>query len=895
MKRLKDLKILVVDDEPDLTELISMEFQRRNCIIDTASSGNQAIEKIKKTPPDIIITDIKMTDGSGIDLLKSARKLLEHPPAFVFMTAYSDFSEDDLFDQGAVGVFFKPFNPALLVALVQGLKGHILIVDDNELNRDMISRRLTRRGYKTTTCDSGKAALKLILRQAFDLILLDVVMPEMSGLEVLKKIRQKYSSINLPVIMATAKNEESDIIEALSLGANDYITKPFGFSNVIARIQTQLSLKYAEFELQIAKEEALGSAKAKSQFLASMSHEIRTPLNGIIGMTSLLQTTKLSTEQSQFVDVIRSSSESLLTIINDVLDFSKIEAGKLELEVIPFSINTLIEEAIDIYTDALAKKADLEVIAHVSQQIPEYLIGDPGRIRQIVGNLLSNAIKFTETGFVELSIELQNHDQNNAKIRFSVSDTGIGIDKPAVKCLFDSFTQAESSTTRKFGGTGLGLSICKQLVDMMHGTIQVESVKGAGSTFWFEIELKVDRSEGAKKVKVAPAANLNAVLCTEFEKTKGIFSHHFDSWGMELACFLDLEAAREYLINNHVDILFIDDKIKNDGGLLLAKDIKDKKPDLHTFYLLSPFKGLTIKKKTILNYKINNIIRKPIKEGTLRAAVLNLGLRDPRFMEENDYYLEESHEDSKTNQLLILVAEDNITNQMVATKMIKKCGHQVDVAANGQEAIDAAKTGNYAFVFMDCQMPETDGFQATKEIRSWEQQNNIKSKIPIIAMTANSLKGDKEKCLAAGMDDYIPKPVKLEDIKEAIDKWGPYTIKDLDSVLDPEVFDTLMELESSTPGFLALHVGQFNEYMDERLAKLSPAGQKLTDAACKALLNELLEAAKSIGALELSAMLSDQLKVAGKPSPKAHDNLMASYRKISKYLEGQILMQKKAS
>lgn len=888
MKRLRDLKILVVDDEPDITELIALEFERRNCQVQTASSGNEGIEIINKVPPDIIITDIKMTDGSGIHLISKAREILKEPPAFVFMTAYSEFSEEDLFEHGAVGVFFKPFNPSLLVSLVQGLKGSILIVDDNELNRDMLSRRLIRRGYRTTTIDNGRSALKLIRSNSFDLILLDIMMPEMSGLEVLKRIRQRFSSISLPVIMATAKNERSDIIEALSLGANDYITKPFDFANVIARIQTQLSLKYAESELQLAKEEALTSAKAKSYFLASMSHEIRTPLNGIIGMTSLLQTTTMTTEQSQFVDVIRSSSESLMTIINDILDFSKIEAGKMELEIIPFSINNLVDEATDSYTDSLAKRPNLEVTSYISPKIPEYLLGDPGRIRQTIGNLLSNAIKFTERGIVQLTIEPVRISSNKTTLKFSISDTGIGIEKDVLANLFASFTQAESSTTRKFGGTGLGLSICKQLVELMEGTIEVESEIGKGSIFWFTIDLKIDHSSLIKP-RIEIPQNISIALFSNQEEIRKNIIRQFSDWRTDIQTLSSAKEGLDFIQSHQVDILIIDDKFSEDGGLSFAKKSKEISPKSRILYLLSPYLALTTTREKIHEHHIDNIIRKPIKPNLLKSSILNLGCDYNQLIERDELVVRPEDTISIGQSLLILVAEDNIANQIVATKMIKKCGHLCDVAANGKEAVDAIKAVNYSFAFMDCQMPEMDGFQAAQEIREWESESGSGKHLPIIAMTANALQGDKEKCLASGMDDYISKPVKLENIKSAIEKWGiHHSQRKKREIIDIKILDSLHDLDNSSPGFLDQHVLSFHSYLKERLSNIeSQQGQVLTDST-RQQLSEIRECAISIGAKE---MKTTSQKILGELGPLTHRSfkeLNESYQNVSEFLSNYL-------
>jgi len=536
----------------------------------------------------------------------------------------------------------------------------------------------------------------------------------------------------------------------------------------VERKEAEHALRIYARDLETARERAEEATRAKSQFLANISHEIRTPMNAMIGMTELALGTRLTREQREYLTAIQGSADTLLTLVNDLLDFSKIEARKLQLEHIEFNLRDALEDTMRVLAPRAHQKG-LELACHIHPDAPDALLGDPLRLRQIVVNLVGNSIKFTEHGEVVLRVRAEALPDGNTQLRFAVSDTGIGIpvDKQAV--IFEAFSQADSSTTRRYGGTGLGLAISAQLVELMGGSISVESQPGRGSTFHFTARFEVQEPGMQKPPPWPTLTDLPILIADDNATNRRILEEVFTSWRMRPVAVESGAAAlgvlEECLRADHpFAVVLLDGHMPDMDGFAVAERIHRERRYAGLKVVMLTSAGQPEDVTRCRKLGISTFLAKPIKQSELFDVMIS-AIGQP-MIERLHTSRRRTITRSARRTLQVLIAEDNQVNQLVATRIFEKLGHQVTVVSNGRSALAAVQTGKFDLIAMDVQMPEMDGLEATSAIRAWEKTTS--THIPIVAMTAHAMKGDRERCLASGMNGYVSKPIRIKEVEEVI-------------------------------------------------------------------------------------------------------------------------------
>ena len=686
----------------------------------------------------------------------------------------------------------------------------------------------------------------------------------MTGTPIINKV-EKQSATDGTLLWAS-------VTKVPTRNSAGFITGIIGISRDITDI------KKAEEELSLARDTALESNRLKSQFLAAMSHEIRTPMNGIIGMTELLIDTEMNRAQSEFAQTINSSAHSLLHIINDILDFSKIEAGKMVIEQAPFDLYAVVEDSVELLAHR-AQAKNIDPICAIAANVPRWLEGDSGRIRQVIVNLLGNSVKFTEQGQIKVRVALLEESETDARLRFTISDTGIGISPEVQSRIFEAFTQADGTTTRRYGGTGLGLSISKQLVELMGGTMDLDSTLGQGSSFWFELPLHRTAPPADRATAPPPLNDVNLLVAVENLDRRETLCDVTESWGISTTEAVTgeevVDRLRSASADGHpIDIILLDINLGDTDGLTLAETIHHTAdlPDVRLI-LLTPL-GQRMDVEILRLAGFSAALLKPVRRDRLReclSQVLFAGAEQAEDVSSDSTIIKLASDQSTiVRPLHILLVEDNTVNQQVALLQLKKIGYTPELVENGQLAVDAYQRTRFDLVLMDCQMPVMDGYTATRLIREFETAND-RTAIPIYAMTADASSDHEESRIASGMNGSVTKPVHLPDLRkvtEAAQQDGGRELKTKvpepapanqgTPILDPKVIDNLRDLSEGADDDPVIELVElFLDDAPQRIHQMRQGLQRQDQDFARVAAHSLKGSARNLGALALSQVAEE--------------------------------------
>lgn len=792
----KRAQVLLVLSSVARSMEISIALRRRGMLPTRCSTFGAAYELLSDQRFDVVVTEAELLDGSASMVTSVVRayddkrttpiivvggKQNERRDGIVYLDAlappHTIAATTALVLAPTLGVSRNTSNSSLMPAVsatATTAKPRVLAVDDSPTYRATLHTTLREYGVEPVFATNGTEALEMIAREPYDCILLDRTMPVLDGVETCRRIRSDPDLNQIPVIMLTATESREAILRSFAAGANDYISKSSDPAIIRARVSAHLRRKRFEDENRQIREELHkkeieaarehSANRAKSAFLAMMSHEMRTPMNAVMGMTQLLLDTDLTPEQRDLARSLKSSSEGLLQLLNDVLDFSKIEEGRLELEEREFTLRSTVNEVLNALAVSAGLKR-LELGANFGSTVPDVLLGDRVRLRQVLTNLVGNAIKFTESGEIYVTVTLVETTEKDVSLQFVVRDTGIGIPEDKQKKIFEAFTQADSSTTRRYGGTGLGLTICARIVDLMGGKIWVESKPGAGAKFHFLARFARSMANAASSADDR-LSGVSVLVVDDSMAQRDILRDLLSTWGMKVtnaeSGAVALKAMDRALTAGELfDVVMVDTDMPQMSGIELVAHLQRLPAYARTKVVMLESTGVRIRAEKLSTLGVSSVVQKPISAPEVqRSLLVALGRIDSPEVRTDLLSI-------APRRLRVLLVEDNPVNQKFAAVVLEKMGHKVTVASNGREALHKFLTHIYDVILMDCQMPEMDGFEATEAIRAAERRSGA-HRIPIVAMTAEALPEDRQRCFAAGMDAYVAKPFRVGDLAAAV-------------------------------------------------------------------------------------------------------------------------------